>query len=443
MKFKRKIYDKMLSWKNESKGRTALLIEGPRRVGKSTIVKEFASKEYESFILIDFFKASNKIKALFEDLSDLNYIFIELQLAYNVKLKERKSVIVFDEVQLCPKARQAIKALVEDGRYDYIETGSLISIHKNVKDILIPSEERKLKMYPMDYEEFRWALKDEVTVPMLKELYNAKKQTGEAAHRKIMRNFRLYMLVGGMPQAVAAYIATNNFSETDLVKRDILALYKDDFYKIDPTGKLSDLYDAIPSQLNSNASRYQVSSVLAGNRANNILEEIAELKDSGTVLVSYHANDPNAGMAQNKNLSKFKLFTSDTGLFITLAFKDKNFTDNDIYSSLLNGKLQTNLGYVYENMVAQTLATNGYNLYYHTFLNEASKRNYKIDFLIINNKKICPIEVKSSGYKKHPSLDAFITKFSNKTSRNILVYTKDYFKDDNIEFFPIYMTQFL
>ena len=443
MKFKRKIYDKMLSWKNESKGRTALLIEGPRRVGKSTIVKEFASKEYESFILIDFFKASNKIKALFEDLSDLNYIFIELQLAYNVKLKERKSVIVFDEVQLCPKARQAIKALVEDGRYDYIETGSLISIHKNVKDILIPSEERKLKMYPMDYEEFRWVLKDEVTVPMLKELYNAKKQTGEAAHRKIMRDFRLYMLVGGMPQAVAAYIDTNNFSETDLVKRDILALYKDDFYKIDPTGKLSDLYDAIPSQLNNNASRYQVSSVLAGNRANNILEEIAELKDSGTVLVSYHANDPNAGMAQNKNLSKFKLFTSDTGLFITLAFKDKNFTDNDIYSSLLNGKLQTNLGYVYENMVAQTLATNGYNLYYHTFLNEASKRNYEIDFLIINNKKICPIEVKSSGYKKHPSLDAFITKFSNRTSRNILVYTKDYFKDDNIEFFPIYMTQFL
>ena len=443
MKFKRKIYDKMLSWKNESKGRTALLIEGPRRVGKSTTVKEFASKEYESFILIDFFKASNKIKALFEDLSDLNYIFIELQLAYNVKLKERKSVIVFDEVQLCPKARQAIKALVEDGRYDYIETGSLISIHKNVKDILIPSEERKLKMYPMDYEEFRWALKDEVTVPMLKELYNAKKQTGEAAHRKIMRDFRLYMLVGGMPQAVAAYIDTNNFSETDLVKRDILALYKDDFYKIDPTGKLSDLYDAIPSQLNSNASRYQVSSVLAGNRANNILEEIAELKDSGTVLVSYHANDPNAGMAQNKNLSKFKLFTSDTGLFITLAFKDKNFTDNDIYSSLLNGKLQTNLGYVYENMVAQTLATNGYNLYYHTFPNEASKRNYEIDFLIIDNKKVCPIEVKSSGYKKHPSLDAFITKFSNRTSRNILVYTKDYFKDDNIEFFPIYMTQFL
>ena len=443
MKFKRKIYDKMLSWKNESKGRTALLIEGPRRVGKSTIVKEFASKEYESFILIDFFKASNKIKALFEDLSDLNYIFIELQLAYNVKLKERKSVIVFDEVQLCPKARQAIKALVEDGRYDYIETGSLISIHKNVKDILIPSEERKLKMYPMDYEEFRWALKDEVTVPMLKELYNAKKQTGEAAHRKIMRDFKLYMLVGGMPQAVAAYIDTNNFSETDLVKRDILALYKDDFYKIDPTGKLSDLYDAIPSQLNNNASRYQVSSVLAGNRANNILEEIAELKDSGTVLVSYHANDPNAGMAQNKNLSKFKLFTSDTGLFITLAFKDKNFTDNDIYSSLLNGKLQTNLGYVYENMVAQTLATNGYNLYYHTFLNEASKRNYEIDFLIINNKKICPIEVKSSGYKKHPSLDAFITKFSNRTSNNILIYTKDYQKDNNIEFFPIYMAQFL
>ena len=441
--YKRKIYDRLLEWKKESNGRTALLIEGPRRVGKSTIVKEFAENEYESYILVDFFRASNETKALFDDLSDLNYIFLQLQLTYRSSLKERKSVIVFDEVQLCPKARQAIKALVEDGRYDYIETGSLISIHKNVKDILIPSEERKIQMYPMDFEEFRWALGDEVTIPILRELYNAGKPLGQVAHRRIMRDYRLYMLVGGMPQAVESYIQSNDFSKVDAIKRDILGLYEDDFYKIDPTGKLSSLFDAIPAQLNSNASRYQVSSVLTGNRATDILEEIAELKDSGTVLVSYHANDPGVGMAQNKDLTHFKLFTSDTGLFVTLIFKDKSFTDNDIYSRLLNGKLQTNLGYLYENMMAQTLVSRGHELYYHTFLNEASRHNYEIDFIIADKRKIAPIEVKSSGYKTHSSLDAFSEKYSSRISRKILAYTKEYKSDGDIDFIPIYMMQFI
>jgi predicted AAA+ superfamily ATPase len=441
--FKRKIYDRLLEWKKESYGRTALLIEGARRVGKSTIVKEFAENEYESYIMVDFFRASKETKALFDDLSDLNYIFLQLQLTYNSSLKERESVIVFDEVQLCPRARQAIKAFVEDGRYDYIETGSLISIHKNVKDILIPSEERKIQMYPMDFEEFRWALEDEVTIPMLRQLYMAGKPLGPAAQRRIMRDYRLYMLVGGMPQAVESYIQSNDLSKVDAVKRDILKLYEDDFYKIDPTGKLSTLFDAIPSQLNSNASRYQVSSVLSGNRANDILEEIAELKDSGTVLVSYHANDPGAGMAQNKDLTRFKLFTSDTGLFVTLIFKDKSFTDNDIYSRLLNGKLQTNLGYLYENMLAQTLASNGHELYYHTFLNEASRHNYEIDFLIADKRKISPIEVKSSGYKTHSSMDAFSEKYSSRISRKIIAYTKDYKREGNIDFIPIYMMQFV
>ena len=441
--YRRKIYDRLLDWKKESNGRTAVLIEGPRRVGKSTIVKEFAKNEYESYILVDFFRASNETKALFDDLSDLNYIFLQLQLTYQSSLKERKSVIVFDEVQLCPKARQSIKALVEDGRYDYIETGSLISIHKNVKDILIPSEERKIQMHPMDFEEFRWALGDEVTIPMLRELYNAGKPLGQAAHRRIMRDFRLYMLVGGMPQAVENYIQSNDLSKVDAIKRDILGLYEDDFYKIDPTGKLSSLFDAIPAQLNSNASRYQVSSVLTGNRANNILEEIAELNDSGTVLVSYHANDPGAGMAQNKDLTRFKLFISDTGLFVTLIFKDKSFTDNDIYSRLLNGKLQANLGYLYENMLAQTLVANGHELYYHTFLNEASRHNYKIDFIIADKRKISPIEVKSSGYKTHSSLDAFSKKYSARISRKLIVYTKDYKTDRDIDFIPIYMMQFI
>lgn len=376
-------------------------------------------------------------------MSDINYIFLQLQLTYQTSLKKRKSCIVFDEVQLCPKARQAIKALVNDGRYDYIETGSLISIHKNVKDILIPSEERKLHMYPMDYEEFRWALGDEVTVNMLRQFYDEKKPLGQAANRKLLRDFRLYMLVGGMPQAVETYISTNDFSKVDSIKRDILTLYEDDFRKIDPTGKLSSLFDAIPAQLMGNASRYQVSSVLTGSRSGDILEQITELKDSGTVLVAYHTNDPGPGMAQTKDLERFKLFTTDIGLFVTLAFKDKSFTENDIYTRLLSDKLQANLGYVYENVIAQTLATNGHNLYYHTFLNEKSRHNYEIDFLIAEKNKICPIEVKSSGYKTHPSIDAFTEKFSSRIIRKIMIYTKDYMRDGDLEYLPVHMAQFL
>ncbi len=376
-------------------------------------------------------------------MSDINYIFLQLQLTYQTSLKKRKSCIVFDEVQLCPKARQAIKALVNDGRYDYIETGSLISIHNNVKDILIPSEERKLHMYPMDYEEFRWALGDEVTVNMLRQFYDEKKPLGQAANRKLLRDFRLYMLVGGMPQAVETYISTNDFSKVDSIKRDILTLYEDDFRKIDPTGKLSSLFDAIPAQLMGNASRYQVSSVLTGSRSGDILEQITELKDSGTVLVAYHTNDPGPGMAQTKDLERFKLFTTDIGLFVTLAFKDKSFTENDIYTRLLSDKLQANLGYVYENIIAQTLATNGHNLYYHTFLNEKSRHNYEIDFLIAEKNKICPIEVKSSGYKTHPSIDAFTEKFSSRIIRKIMIYTKDYMRDGDLEYLPVHMAQFL
>ena len=380
--YKRKIYDQLLHWKNTSNGKTAVLIEGPRRVGKSTVVEEFAKNEYESYIIVDFYRASSATKQLFDDLSDLNYIFLQLQLTYQTSLQDRNSCIVFDEVQLCPKARQAIKALVKDGRYDYIETGSLISIHKNVKDILIPSEERKLHMYPMDYEEFRWALEDTISVTMLKQFYDAKRPLGQAANRKMLRDFRLYMLVGGMPQSVETYIETNDLRKVDEIKRDILTLYEDDFRKIDPTGKISALFDAIPAQLMGNAARYQVSSVLSGSRAGDILEQIAELKDSGTVLVAYHANDPGAGMAQNKELERFKLFTADIGLFVTLAFKDRSFTENAIYSRLLNDTLQANLGYLYENVIAQTLATNGHELYYHTFLNAKTRHNYEIDFLI-------------------------------------------------------------
>ena len=441
--FRRKIYDKLLEWKTESDGRTALLIEGARRVGKSTVVEEFAKNEYESYILIDFSRASKAVKELFEDISDLDYLFLQLQLQYKVDLHERSSLIIFDEVQQCPLARQAIKALVADHRYDYVETGSLISIKRNVKDILIPSEERKISMYPMDHEEFLWAVGDTITIPLLKKVFDSGKPVGAQIHRKLMRDFRLYMLVGGMPQAVNEYIETNNFRKVDQIKRDILNLYEDDFKKIDPTGKLSSLFDAIPAQLNKNASRYQVSSVLNGERAENILESIAELKDSKTVLVSYHANDPNAGMSNNKDLGKFKLFLSDTGLFTTLMFKDRDFTENIIYEKLLNDKLSANLGYLYENTVAQILTANGNALFYHTFMNESTRRNYEIDFILARKNKVCPIEVKSSGYKTHASLDAFSRKFSDRILDKYLIYTKDFAKDEDIFCLPIYLVQFL
>lgn len=441
--FKRKIYDTLLSWKKDSDGRTALLIEGARRIGKSTVVEEFGKNEYDSYILIDFSLAPKSIRDLFEDMSDLNYFFLQLQLHYRTDLTERKSLIIFDEVQLCPKARQAIKHLVHDHRYDYIETGSLISIHKNVKDILIPSEERKISMYPMDYEEFLWAIGDNVTYPLIRNCFETGKSTGDQLNRKLMKDFRLYMLVGGMPQAIEEYLSSYNFKKVDAVKRDILHLYEDDFSKIDPTGRAAMLFDAIPAQLNNNASRYQVSSILKNSRAGDILELIAEMKDSKTVLVSYHANNPGAGLSAVKDLAKFKLFVCDTGLFTTLMFKDRNFTDNIVYEKLLNDKLPANLGYLYENVVAQMLIAEGNELFYYTFPNESTKHNYEVDFLLARRNKVCPVEVKSSGYKTHASLDAFYKKFSSQIYKRYLVYTKDMRKDQDVFCLPFYMTAFL
>ena len=441
--FRRKIYDKLLEWKNESEGRTAVLIEGPRRVGKSTIVEAFARQEYESFILIDFSIVPKTVHELFEDLSDLDYLFLQLQLQFETDLIERKSVIIFDEVQFCPMARQAVKHLVKDHRYDYIETGSLISIRKNVKDILIPSEERKIKMYPMDYEEFLWAKGDQTSYQLIKKFFETGKPVGQQVNRKLLRDFRLYMLVGGMPQAVSEYINTNNFKKVDAVKRDILKLYEDDFKKIDPTGRTSLLFNSIPAQLNKNASRYQVSAVLNHARASEILALIAEMIDSGTVLVSYHANDPNVGLASNKDLTKFKMFLCDTGLFTTLMFKDRDFTENTIYEKLLSNKLSANLGYLYENAVAQILTAGGNELYYYTFTNGSSRHNYEIDFLLSRGNKICPVEIKSSGYKAHTSLDKFCDRFSDRILWRYLVYTKDYHKDQEVICLPVYMTPFL
>ena len=419
------------------------MIQGARRVGKSTIAEEFATNEYETHILVDFAACSTEIRDLFNDVSDLNRIFMRLQLEYAVELKERKSVIIFDEVQLAPKARQAIKYLVKDGRYDYIETGSLISIRKNVKDILIPSEEVKLHMFPMDYEEFRWALGDTTTIRLLQGCFHDKTSLGDATNRKLMRDFRLYMLVGGMPQAVAAYLETNNLEKVDSVKRSIITLYEDDFNKIDPTGNASKIFRQIPAQLTGNANRYLAWSATDGTRNSALAEILSEIRESMVVNMAYHANDPSAGMALHQDPNKYKMFAGDTGLFVTLAFWDSKFTDNTIYHKLLADKLSTDLGYVYENVVAQMLKASGHELYYYTFPTGSGKHNYEVDFLIADGDKVSPVEVKSSGYKAHTSLDAFCGKFSSRIRNKYLVYTKDMRKDGDVLYLPVYMTMFL
>ena len=441
--FKRKIYDRLLKWKQESNGNSALLIEGARRIGKSTIVKTFARNEYESFILIDFTKCSQEIKNLFNDVSDLNYIFLRLQLVYGVQLVERKSLIVFDEVQFQPLARQAIKSFVEDHRYDYIETGSLISIRRNTENILIPSEEQRISMYPMDYEEFRWAMGDTATIPLLHSIWEHPQPLKEA-HRKLMRDFRLYMLVGGMPQAVDAYLESNNFEIVDRAKRLILDLYDEDFGKIDPSGKAARIFAAIPAQLNSNASRYQLSSVIHRARNGDYIELISEMEKSKTVNISHHCDDPNVGLGSTENLEQFKMFVGDTGLFVTLAFRDKAFTENIIYERLLSDKLATNLGYLYENIVAQMLTASGNKLFYHSWPTESRKHNYEIDFLLSRGTKILPIEVKSSSYKTHASLDVFCKKYSSRiTNERYLIYTKDYAREETMRYLPAYLSYFL
>ena len=442
MVFKRKIYQKMLAWKRESQGETALLIEGARRVGKSTIVREFAKNEYKSYAIFDFSKATKGEKALFDDLSDMDYFFSRLRVLKDVTLYERESVIIFDEVQKYPIARQAIKALVEDGRYDYIETGSLISIHKNTENIIIPSEEEPLDMYPLDYEEFLWALGNTTTMDLLREAFEKRRGFGDEISRKLLRDFRLYMLVGGMPQAINKYIATKSFAAVDKVKRAIIRLYQKDFLKIDKTGKAERLFMAIPSQLAHNANRYQPSTVIEKTRAEQVDNLIFLMQDSKTVNVAYHADDPNVGMSLTSDQSAYKMFLCDTGLFITLAFWDKSFTENTIYQKLLNDKLEANLGYVYENAIAQMIVANGDKLFYYTFP-DGNNHNYEIDFMLSRGNKIWPIEVKSSGYKTHASLDEFCKKYSSRIGNRYLVYTKDLRKDGETLMVPVYMTPLL
>lgn len=419
-------------------------IKGARRVGKSTLAKAFAKNEYESSIIIDFAKCRKEVKELFDDISDLDFIFMRLQMIYRTTLRSRASVIIFDEVQKCPNARQAIKYLVEDGRFDYIETGSLLSIKQNVSGIIIPSEEDEVVLNPLDYEEFRWALEDEVGIPLLRQFFDNKKGMGDEAARNLMRDFRLYMLVGGMPQAVKCYLETKNMESVDKVKRRIINLYEKDFMKIDPSGLSSKMFLAIPSELTRNASRYTVNAPTDGNgRHDRLMETVFDMQDSMVVNMAYHANDPNVGMALHKDSNRYKMFMADTGLFITLAFWDKKFTENIIYEKLLSDKLSADLGYVYENIVAQMLKANGHELYYYTWPSETSNHLYEVDFLLSNGTKIEPIEVKSSGYRTHKSLDLFCEKFSSRVNKRYLIYTKDLRKDESILCLPVYMTQFL
>ncbi len=438
--FKRKIYKKILDWKKTSDGETALLIKGARRIGKSTIVEKFAQNEYKTYILIDFSNISQEINSLFLDIHDLDYFFQRLELITKTKLHKRESVIVFDEVQLNPLARQSIKHLVKDGRYDYIETGSLLSIKKNIKDIVIPSEEEQIEMYPMDYEEFLWAIGDKITPNFIRENFKNKKLFGNDIHRKLLRDFRLYMLIGGMPQAVDKYIRTKDFVEVDKVKRRIIKLYEEDFRKIDQSGKASMFFKNIPAQLNSSSSRYMFSSVDKNSRVSRVNELVQDMLDSMTINIAYNSTDPNIGMALSKDINTYKLFLSDTGLFVTLAFMNKNFMDNSLYRKLLSDKLSANLGYVYENITAQIFKSLGNELYYHIF--EVDNKKYEVDFIISNEDKLIPLEIKSSGYNTHKSLDLFSTKYSKRISEKYLVYTKDYRKEKNITLLPVYMLPF-
>lgn len=442
--FKRKIYDKMLEWKHERKGSTALLIKGARRVGKSTIATEFAKNEYKSFIKIDFAKVGPDIKALFDDLRDLDFLFLQLQSLFKTTLLKRESVIILDEIQMCPQARQAIKYLVEDGRYDYIETGSLMSIRKYKRGIMIPSEETRISMFPMDYEEFLWALNDTTTFPMMRAAFENRRALGDSVHRAFMRQFRVYMLVGGMPQAVNAYIDYNDMRRVDKVKREIIELYIDDLREIDESGKASRIFESIPGELAKGKLRYTVGSVIENANGLNLDVIWKDLENSLTINFSYKCTDPNVGFALHEDASYFKLYLGDTGLFITLAFWDNNADNNELYNKLLSDKLSADLGAVYENIVAQCLRANGHSLYYYTFkADPEGKNNYEVDFLISQGSKIIPLEVKSSGYTTHKSLDEFSKKFSSRIKRPIILYPKDLKKDGDVLYLPVYMTALL
>lgn len=441
MYFMRKAYDKLLEWKNIYADTYAVMLEGARRVGKSTIAEHFAANEYTSYILLDFSKATGAIRKVFDDIGNLDMFFLRLQAETGVTLYEHESLIIFDEVQLFPKARQAIKHLVKDGRYHYLETGSLISIRKNVKDILIPSEEMHIPVYPMDYEEFCNAT--DTNYGVLRLVAKNEKGIGQVTNRKLMRDMRVYMAVGGMPQAVEAYIRGASFSEIDQVKRQIITLYEEDFKKIDPSGRMSALYHSVPAQLAKGVRKYRITTAI-GKRNNTKMEELLfDLIDSKTVLPCYNVTNPGASLADTKDFDSYKLYLSDTGLFVTLMFIDRPVTENDVYAKLLSDKLPANLGYLYENLVAQMITASGRELYYHTWEKEGSTHYYEVDFLLSEGSKITAFEVKSSGTGKHESIFQFAEKYSKHVGKTYLLSHKDISKEGTLLMRPFYAVPFL
>lgn len=441
MYFERKVYRKLLDWKDKYSEKYAVLLEGARRVGKSTIAEHFAQNEYKSYILIDFSKTTDNIRDCFNDIGNLNMFFLRLQAETGITLYEHESLIILDEVQLFPKARQAIKHLVSDGRYSYLETGSLISIKKNVKDILVPSEEMKIQVYPMDYEEFCMATGN--NYELLRQIYHMNSAIGQATNRKLMRDLRVYMAVGGMPQAVEAYIEGKNFSEIDMVKRQIISLYEEDFKKIDSSGRISALYHSIPAQLAKDLRKYRITTAIGKKNNTRADELIYELIDSKTVLPCYNSTDPRVSLADTKDFDSYKLYLSDTGLFVTLMFIDRPVTENDVYAKLLSDKLPANLGYLYENLVAQMITASGRELYYHTWEKAGSTHYYEVDFLISEGSKINAFEVKSSGSGKHESINEFNRKFSKNVHNIYLLSQKDVGKEEKLLMKPFYLMPFL
>lgn len=441
MQFKRKAYSKLLEWKKNYSDKYAVLLEGARRVGKSTIAETFAQREYKTYILIDFSKTTDNILKCFDDIGNLNMFFLRLQAETGVTLYKHESIIIFDEVQLFPKARQAIKHLVSDGRYNYLETGSLISIKKNVKDILIPSEEMKIQVYPMDYEEFCDATGN--NYELLRQIYQMGNGIGQSTNRKLMRDLRTYMAVGGMPQAVDAYINGKNFSEIDQVKRQIISLYEEDFKKIDESGRISALYHSIPAQLAKDSRKYRISTAI-GKRNNTKAEELLyELIDSKTILPCFNSTDPRVSLSDTKDFDCYKLYLSDTGLFVTLMFIDRPVIENDVYAKLLSDKLPSNLGYLYENLVAQMIAASGRELYYHTWEKKGSTHYYEVDFLTSEGSKVNAYEIKSSGIGKHESVLEFYKKYSKNVNKIYLMSQKDIGKEENLFLKPFYLMPFL
>lgn len=449
---KRKIYNELLKWKQEEKGRVAILIDGARRVGKSYIVKEFAKNEYKSFIFIDFNSAPKDVFALFDNyLSDLDVLFMYLQNIMGVKLYERESLIVFDEVQLCPRARAAIKYLVEDGRYDYIETGSLVSINKNVKDIVIPSEERRIQMFPMDFEEFAWALGDDMLIPFIKHCFDKQQPLGSLMHRKAMDMFKEYMIVGGMPQAVCRYVESNkNFGEVDKVKRDILSLYKSDIEKY-ASGfetKVKGIFEQLPATLQRHEKKFRLQDIQSSARFREYETSFFWLEESQVVNICWGATEPSLGLRMKMDTQQLKCYMADTGLLISLAFDEKTIVSEEIYKKLLLDKLEINKGMLVENIVAQMLRASGHRLYFYSQYSNVAEDRMEIDFLIqkptvSNRHNISPIEVKSGTRYTLTSLGKFMKKYNTQLHVPYVIHYQDLRSENGIMFLPIYMTPFL